>query len=118
MASAADRGRHIVQLDLGGGWYGDAAGDGGVGELFEHLGRGLICEIDAGDAARGEHLRVGDVSGRDRTPTGTDEGGERGKLVRVAGDVDERIDPVRMRATYGVQHRHRGVVDHLVRAIA
>src|SRR2546421_4877120 len=63
MASAADRGRHIVQLDLGGGWYGDAAGYGGIGELFEHVGRALICEIDAGDAARGERLRVGDVSG-------------------------------------------------------
>src|SRR5690349_5284148 len=26
-ASAAHRGRHVVQLDRGDGWYGDAAGD-------------------------------------------------------------------------------------------
>jgi hypothetical protein len=102
--------RHFLQRDAGDRRRNDESGDEGISHPGEELARIVQHEVDSGDSGRRERFWIGDVFRRDGGAALAHERGERGKAFRVADQVDQGIDPVRVRSSNRVQQRDRGVI--------
>src|SRR4051794_26047759 len=110
--------RRFCERDAGDRRGGDPAARKRVCDTLHQFGGSRNHEVDGGDASPFEIVYVGDVARRERRSAFPHQRGERREPFRVAGEVDQHVDAVRVRPLDLLGERCGRVIDDLADAVA